>query len=107
MRAKAALAYLPLIGWFFTVFVFPDDDELIRYHSRQGFGAAVVFVIAWVLVWLVSHTIPSFLSLVEWALFAGVAAVYLYLLVRGGVAAWNGKREPLPFFGERLETLPL
>ncbi len=106
MKVLALVAYFPVFGWFFPMF-FGKSGSLERYHARQGFMAFVFFTLCSSFAWLASHSVPPFVGFVEHFLYAGAVGVYVYFLVRGGVAAVRLKERPLPLIGKKAESLPL
>jgi uncharacterized membrane protein len=106
MRELAIFAYFPVIGWFFPMF-FGTRCTLCQYHARQGFAAFVFFTLCSAVVWLVNHSVPTFISIVESLLYGAVILMYAILLVWGAVTAAKSEEAPLPIIGKRAANLPL
>lgn len=107
-KKNAAIAYLPVYGWFFALF-FGSPDDTVRFHGRQGLGALLTLAAGLAAVWVISRGFIDYLLLfwLEDALYGAVAAFYLFLLVRGAVAAVKGESRPLPLIGKRASRLPV
>jgi len=85
----AVIAYI----LFFVPLLTGDakKDPFVNYHVKQGL---VLFILAF-LVNFVDNVIPFFWSL-SWLLSLGVLALFII----GIMNAVNGKKEPLPLFGQ-------
>ena len=106
MKMLAILAYFPVFGWFFPMFL-GAGDGLCRYHARQGFAAFVFFTLCSAAAWLLSQSIPTFIGFVVHLMYAACVGSYVYLLVRGARVAVRAEEKPLPLIGMRAENLPL
>ncbi len=110
-RAPAVLAYVPVLGWLYVLFL-ERKNSLAVYHLKQSVGL-VLFLIAatavWALVtWLLAW-IP-FMFVLGIAMFGIVIAAYLYGLiawVMGLSNAWQARFTPLPLFGGWASRLPI
>ena len=103
MKVIAGISYLPIVGWFFSMFIFPKTD-FTMYHAKQGFGASIFYIVSIGFVWFASHSIPSFLSSIELSFFVLVHIFYLLLLLNGFVSSLKGKQKPLPLFGKKVQN---
>jgi len=110
-RISAAVAYVPIIGWLYVLFV-QRKDALAVYHLRQSIGLflfllAVLLVwavIAWLLAWI------PYLAILSVALFALVIVAYLYGVmawIMGLIKALRNQETPLPVFGSWAARLPI
>ena len=86
---------------------FGTQSSLCQYHARQGFAAFVFFTLCSAITWLVNHSVPSFISVVEGLLYGASVFIYVLLLGYGVIAAAKSEEEPLPLIGKRAANLPL
>jgi len=103
------LAYFPIFGWFFPMFL--TKNEAASWHARQGFGLFVHFVLWSGVVWFVAHAIPRFLKPFEIILLFSPITLYLVLLLVGAVNCLRDNiresHKPLPIVGKWSEKLPV
>ncbi len=111
-RLPAVIVYLvPIIGWLY-VFLFQRQNSLAIFHLKQAIGL-VLFLISALIIWAVVGWALAWiplLAVISVALFAVVMAVYIYgaiAWIMGMLNAWNNRLEPLPFFGEWANRLPV
>jgi len=110
-RVSAAVAYIPIIGWLYVLFV-QRKDALAIFHLRQSIGLFLFLlvvlvgwaVIAWILAWV------PYLAVLSASLFALVILAYLYGViawVTGLIRALRNQEMPLPVFGNWANRLPI
>jgi len=102
----AVLAYFPIFGWFFPMFL-KGKDEFCQFHAKQGLGAVVFFLITFISAWLIGNATPYFLRYVEWGLLILAAVLYILILFIGFLTAIRGKKKPIPFIGKKADNWPL
>lgn len=83
-RVLAVLSYFSIL--FVLPHIFTPDDEYAKYHARQGFKLFLFGIAADILT-----------GMVGFGFIFSIAR--LYLLIKGVINAYNGRKEPLPFIG--------
>ncbi len=110
-RIPAALAYVPLLGWLYVLFL-ARKNLLAIYHLKQSVGLFLFLIAAtaaWAAVAWLTAWIP-FMFILGIALFGIAIGAYLYGLVAwvlGLINALNARLAPLPLFGEWASRLPI
>ncbi|TVP46578.1 MAG: hypothetical protein EA350_06820 [Gemmatimonadales bacterium] len=109
-NVAGALAYLlgPLTGILFLVL--EKRDGFVRFHAAQSIGVSVVFIVAGVLLGIVTSVlaiVPILGWLVGLALSLGFSllglAVWIWLMFR----AWQGDRWLAPVIGAKVREMLL
>ena len=101
------LAYFPVFGWFFPMFLSKREDA--SWHARQGLGLFFNFAFWFGFIWFLTHGIPRFLKTFEIILLLVPVAAYLVFLLIGLINSLRddvrGYRKPLPIIGKWAEKL--
>ena len=110
-RLPAVLAYLPIIGWLYVLFL-QRKNSLAVFHLKQSI-TLFLFLVAALVIWAVAAWILAwipYMVVVSAALFALVIAAYFYGVVAwvlGVINALRNQMDPLPGVGRWAERLPI
>ncbi len=107
-KAAAIVSYFWFIGWLIAYFAMYKDNQtaLSRYHMRQ---TLLFHLVATVLSWGLGFIFAAFFMATGF-----YAAFYLLNLIKlalfivwiiGLIGAINGQIKPIPFIGERAQTM--
>lgn len=89
-KLMAALAYIgPLV---IVSYLVAKDNPFVKFHIKQ----ALLLLVLWVAVWIVSTTFWWFGLWVVWNI---VKFIFFVLMVIGLVNVFQGKEKELPFIG--------
>lgn len=105
--AAAAIAYAPLFGWIYP-FYLKKEDELCRFHGRQGMQLNLVMLVVYFAIWVLEHfPIVSFLfgdgrflhplTQSVWLL---TAAAYIGISVFAALKAFEDEKWEIPHLNE-------
>jgi uncharacterized membrane protein len=107
-KLAGIISYFTIIGWLIAYFAFYQNNKtsLASYQMRQTllfhivsmvvrYGLAIVFGAIWL-----SSGIFSLYYLIRL-----IELVFLILWIIGIIGAINGERKPIPFIGERAQTM--
>ena len=117
--AIAAVGYLPLL--FLVPLLGAREDEFARFHGRQGLALFLVFVGAWLAIWVVDLLFGRVLGhvillgflfrMVAWLVHNVVGTLlslaYIAAMLVGVVQAAQGRWWRLPFVGAYAERFGL
>ena len=107
-KTASIVSYFWFIGWLIAYFAMYKDNktELARYQLRQTllFHIATT-VISWGLGLLFGILIVSTGGLSIYYLLRIVQVGFLILWIIGLIGAINGEKKPIPFIGERAQTM--
>ncbi|KQR71447.1 hypothetical protein [Pedobacter sp. Leaf176] len=107
-KAASIVSYFWFIGWLIAYFAMYKDNktDLARYQLRQTllFHLATT-VISWGLGILFGILIVSTGGLSIYYLLRIVQVGFLILWIIGLIGAINGAKKPIPFIGERAQTM--
>jgi hypothetical protein len=110
------ISYITIIGWLIAYFGMHQSNktELGSYQLRQTLLLHIVsFVVSWILGMIFA---AIFFSSVAGGGFAGgwfsivglnwiIRLVFIVLWLIGFIGAINGEKKPIPFIGDRAQTL--
>jgi uncharacterized membrane protein len=109
-NVAGALAYLlgPITGILFLVL--EKRDGFVRFHAAQSIGLSVVFIVAGVLLGIVTSVL-AIVPILGWLLGLVLSlgfsllglAVWLWLMFQ----AWQGERWRAPVIGEKVQEMLL
>ncbi len=107
--AAAAIAYIPLFGWIYPFYA-KKDDELCRFHGKQGMQLNAVMLAVYFAVWVLEHfPIVSFLfgpgqffHAITQALWKLTALLYLGLSIYSGLKAFEEEKWAIPHLDETI-----
>ena len=107
-KTAGIISYFTIIGWLIAYFAMHKDNrtELGSYQLRQTLLFAIVSIaVGWILALLIGTLMVA----------TGIAAlIYIIYLFRialfiiwiiGLIGAINGEKKPIPFTGERAQTM--
>jgi len=107
-KTASIVSYFWFIGWLIAYFAMYKDNktDLARYQLRQTllFHIATT-VISWGLGLLFGILIVSTGGLSIYYLLRIVQVGFLILWIIGLIGAINGEKKPIPFIGERAQTM--
>ena len=107
----AFIAYIPVIGWLY-VYLTQRKNPFAVFHLRQSVGL-FLFLIATFVVWAVVAYLLAlipYMAVFSAALFTIVIAFYIFgcvAWIAGMLNALNNRSNPLPFFGQWANRLPI
>ncbi|UKT64585.1 hypothetical protein [Pedobacter mucosus] len=107
-KTAAIVSYFWFIGWLIAYFAMYKDNQtaLSRYHMRQ---TLLFHLIVTVLTWGLGFIFTAiFLSTGFYAIFYLLNLLRLALFIvwiMGFIGAINGEQKPIPFIGERAQTM--
>jgi uncharacterized membrane protein len=107
-RAAGIISYFTIIGWFIAYFAFHQGKktEVGSYQLRQTLLLHIVFMVVRISIpfifgtfWVASgiFSLPYLLRLIEF--------VFFILWIIGLIGAINSERKPIPFIGERAQSI--
>jgi uncharacterized membrane protein len=110
-KTVAIISYLSIVGWLIAYLAFHNEKktELGSYHLRQTllfyiacFGVYIIWsVIVVAFLLSLSLSLAGLAWVLSWALYIGV----IVLWVVGLIGAINGEKKPIPFIGERAQSI--
>ncbi|MFC3559646.1 DUF4870 domain-containing protein [Pedobacter jamesrossensis] len=107
-KTAAIVSYFWFIGWLIAYFAMYKDNktDLARYQLRQTllFHIATT-VISWGLSILFGILLVSFEVFSIIYLLRVVQLGFLILWIIGLIGAINGEKKPIPFMGEKAQTM--
>lgn len=107
-KTAAIVSYFWFIGWLIAYFAMYKDNktDLARYQLRQTllFHIATT-VISWGLSILFGILLISFEVFSIIYLLRIVQVGFLILWIIGLIGAINGEKKPIPFIGEKAQTM--
>ncbi len=110
-KTVAIISYLSIVGWLIAYLAFHNEKktELGSYHLRQTllfyiacFGVYIIWsVIVVAFLLSLSLSLAGLAWVLSWVLYIGV----LVLWVVGFIGAINGEKKPIPFIGEKAQSI--
>lgn len=89
-RLFAVLSYVSILC--FLPFLLCPNDDFARYHGKQGILLLIVSALIDLIGSMLSGTVTAILSIFR-----------IYLMIKGMLNAYNGRKEPMPFVGQYAE----
>lgn len=110
-RLPAAIAYIPVLGWLYVLFI-SKHSSFVIFHLKQSIGLALFLLGAlasWVVfTWVISWIPFGFLiSVIFFTLVMSAMGVGIVALVMGISNALNGRVTLLPIFGDIAHKLKI
>ncbi len=109
-KTVAIVSYLSIIGWLIAYFAMHNDKktDLGSYHLRQTllfYLAYLCFYILWSI--LIVPLLFTSLSMIALAgtLFWLIDVAFIVFWVIGFIAAVNGQKKPIPFIGDKAQSM--
>lgn len=107
-KTVAILSYITIVGWLVAYFAMHKDNktELGSYHLRQ---TLLLFICAVVLGWGVGFVIGLLIvatnigALIYLAYIIQLGIFILWII--GLIGAINGEKKPIPFIGEKAQSM--
>lgn len=91
-NTRAFVSYITVVGWLIAYFVMkPEDAEYELFHLKQSLGLHLSIVICEVLSFMLFFLLPLL-----WI-------IYIVALVVFALKAKDGKKELIPYFGEKFQ----
>jgi len=112
-KTAGIISYLTIVGWLIAFLAMHKDNktELGSYQLRQTLLFHIVsIIVSWVLamifgaIFFSSGSMMAGLSLIStlnWVVRIGLFVLWLI----GFIGAINGEKKPIPFIGERAQTI--
>jgi hypothetical protein len=106
------ISYLTIIGWLIAYFGMHQNNktELGSYQLRQTLLLHIVsFLVSWILGMIFTAIFFSSGFTTGWFSIAAInwliRVAFLVLWLIGFIGAVNGEKKPIPFIGEKAQTL--
>lgn len=91
-HVRAFVSYITIVGWLMAYFVMkPEDAEYELFHLRQSLGLHLSIMVCEVLAFMLFFLLPFL-----WI-------VYIVALVVFAFKAKDGKKELVPYLGEKFQ----
>jgi uncharacterized membrane protein len=107
-KTVAIVSYLTIIGWLIALLAMHNDKktELGSYHLRQTLLFYIVSIgiyIVWraLFIGLLFSTGFGLALTLNWVINVGL----LVLWIIGFIGAVNGEKKPIPFIGDKAQTM--
>lgn len=107
--AAAAIAYVPLFGWIYPFYA-KKDDELCRFHGKQGMQLNALMLAVYTVVFVLEHfPIVSFLfgpgqffNAITQAVWRITALAYIGLSIYCALKAFEEEKWAIPHLDETI-----
>ena len=112
-KTVAIVSYLTIVGWLIAYLAMHKDNktELGSYQLRQTLLFHILsIIVSWILAWifgailLTSGDLLTGLSLVSTLNWIVRIGLFVFWLI-GFIGAINGEKKPIPFIGDRAQTM--
>lgn len=110
-KTVAIISYLSIVGWLIAYLAFHNEKktELGSYHLRQTllfyiacFGVYIIWsVIVVAFLLSLSLSLAGLAWVLSWVLYIGVIVLWIV----GLIGAINGEKKPIPFIGEKAQSI--
>jgi len=103
-KSAAIVSYITIIGWLISYFAMYKESKtaLASYHLRQSLllhlGIIVINIALSIIIMIIPTMILAYLS---WLFYIG----YIIFIILGAISANNNEKKPLPFIGEKAQTM--
>ncbi|WP_231462792.1 DUF4870 domain-containing protein [Pedobacter sp. Leaf132] len=107
-KSASIVSYFWFIGWLIAYFAMYKDNktDLARYQLRQTLlFHLVTTVISWGLGIFIGLALFSTGGTAIYYLLRIIQVVFLVFWIIGLIGAFNGEKKPIPFIGERAQTM--
>ncbi|WP_421944451.1 DUF4870 domain-containing protein [Pedobacter sp.] len=107
-KTASIISYFWFIGWLIAYFAMYKDNktDLARYQLRQTLlFHLVTTVISWGLGILFGLVLFSTGGFSIYYLLRAIQVGFIILWIIGLIGAINGEKKPIPFIGERAQTM--
>jgi uncharacterized membrane protein len=102
----AILSYITWIGWIIALVMHNGNKtKLGAFHLRQALGLWIFSIIAGIVFGIVATIFAMILPILAVVVYFAFMAVMLYLWVMGLLAAVKSEEKPMPFIGEKIQSI--
>lgn len=105
-KTIAILSYITWIGWVIALVMHNGaKTKLGAFHLRQTLGLWIFSIIAGIVFGIVATILAMILPILAVIVYFAFMVVMVYLWIMGLLAAVKAEEKPMPFIGEKIQSL--